>query len=315
MSLHTTHRPGTFKEIVGQDKAVNSLERVLKDGRAHSFILSGGSGLGKTTLARVAANALCGGKANQSNLVEIDAASATGIDAMREVANRSHYRAIGESAIKVMIVDEAHKLSNSAWTSLLKIIEEPPAHTYWFFCTTEPGKIPRAIQTRCLKYELAPVDELLIYELLVKVTAAEKLKVSEEVLEAIAEGAGNSPRAALVALEQCLYCETAGEARALMRSAGQSKGVIDLCRLLASGRGRNWAAAMKIVNQLEGVEAESVRIVVCNYFQTALLNTKSDDKARELLCLLEPFLGQPYNQSDRLAPLLRSIGLALGLDQ
>lgn len=313
-SLHTLYRPKTFKEVLGQPNTVKALEGALKGKRAHAYVLTGPSGTGKTTLARIAADYLCGGQANPSNLVEIDAASHTGIDAMREVASRTHYRAVGGADTKIVIVDECHRLSGAAWASLLKIIEEPPSHVYWFFLTTEPGKIPKTILTRCLRFDLKPVNETTILELIFKVVAAEDLDLHNEVLEAIAESAEGSPRQALVLLEQCRYCETAAEVRAASRSAGQSKETIDLARWLLKGRGQTWAEAMKLVKGLEGTEAESIRIVVLAYMTTVLMGIKNDKEAVRVLGLVECF-SAPYQTSDRFAPLMMSIGMAMGLDQ
>ena len=313
-SLPEKYRPLKFSHVIGQDHVVQSLQHVLKDRRGKVFLFTGPSGCGKTTLARILANEFAGGKATAANIEEVPAADHTGVGDMRNVAGRALYRAVGGSPVKAFIIDEAHRLSGSAWDVLLKPIEEPPAHVYWMFATTNPGKIPKTILTRCLRYDLKPVSETLIMGLLEAVAEAEGLDVSEEVLEAVAEGAGGSPRQALTYLEMCIYAESAGDARQLMRSAGQTREVVDLCRFLLKGHGRSWAEAVKLVKALEGTEAESTRIVVVNYIAAALMGTKDDKNARNLMTLLECF-GTPYQQSDRIAPLLHSLGLALELDR
>lgn len=312
-SLHTTKRPKTFDEVIGQDDIVRSLKRVVKEGRAHAFIFTGPSGTGKTTLARILAGSISG-STNHANIVEIDAATNSGADAMRVVVAQSFYQGMGGSPVKAIIVDECHRLSTAAWTILLKPVEEPPKHVYWMFCSTEPGKIPKTIQTRCLRYDLKPVDEVSIFELLVRVSEEEKFGIGEDILEVIAEGSNGSPRQSLVFLEACRFSETATDARRTIRTAAQMKEPVDLARLLIARRGANWQSAVKIINGMDNVDAETVRIVLVNYVAGCLAKARSEDEAKHLLRVLDCFR-ETYNSTDKLAPLYLSVGLALGMDQ
>ncbi len=313
-SLHVKYRPTNWAEIIGQGDAVRSLKRVVKEGRAHTFLFTGNSGVGKTTIARILANAFANGQGTATNFDEVDAATNSGADAMRAVIAKTFYRAVGASPVKAIIVDECQRLSAAAWTILLKPIEEPPKHVYWMFASTDPGKIPKAIITRCLRFDLKPVDEVSIYELLLKVSKAEGFDTSEDVLEVIAEGSGGSPRQSLVFLEACRFAESASDARRIIRTAAQMKEPVDLAKLLIARRGANWQAALKIINSMTDVDAEGVRIVLVNYIAGALAKSRSEDEAKNLLRVLDAF-SSPYNSSDKLAPLFISVGLALGLDQ
>ena len=313
MSLHTAHRPTSWGDVVGQDHIVKSLQKAAKDKRAHTFLFSGPSGVGKTTLARILANEFAGGKASPANIYEIEAANYTGVDDMRRVLERAAMRAIGSSPVKSIILDEAHRLSGSAWDVLLKPTEEPPSHLYFMFCTTNLGKVPKAIVTRSLAFELKPVSEDKLLELLVNVSDVQGLTVSDDIIEAIVEESAGSPRQSLVFLEACCGCATVAEAKKLMRSAANSAEVIDLCRWLLQPRG-GWNQAVTLVKKLNGAEPESARINIVNYLAQVLLNTKGDDKAKHILTVMEPF-SEPFNTSDKMAPLLRAIALAIGMDQ
>jgi DNA polymerase III gamma/tau subunit len=314
-SLHTKYRPKTLDDIIGQDAVVKGLRRVIKEGRSHAFLFtSPGPGVGKTSLARILANVFAGDEATAANVREVAAADSTGVDAMREIIRYTMTGAIGTSRVKSVILDEVHRLSGSAWDILLKPIEEPPAHVYWMLCSTNPGKIPKTIISRCLRYDLKPVGEDDLGGLLLKVIEAEKMDVNDDVLETIVEEAQGSPRQALVALELCAYCETAAEARAAMRSAAQSREAIDLCKFLVNGGRGGWAEATKLLKAMGDVEAEGIRITIVNYLSAVAMSTKTADKAAQVLDLLQPFVKQ-YNPSDKLAPLLLSLGMALRLDR
>lgn len=313
-ALHVKYRPKRWDEVLGQNHVVQSLRQSVERRRAHTYLLTGPSGTGKTTLARIMANAFVGEGNNAANIEEFKAAEHAGVEDVRAIVERTTYRAIGKSSVKVFILDEVHRLSRQGWDVLLKVTEEPPEHCFWIFCTTEAGKIPKTMLTRCLRYDLKPVPEGTILALLMPIAKAEKLQIPKEVLETIAEGSGNSPRQALVFLEACLNCTTASLARAVMRTAGQDPNVAEMCRWLISGRAYNWLEAMKYLKAMADLEPESVRIIVCNYLAAVLANTKSDNEARKLLGLLECFSTE-YRASEKAAPLMRSVGLAIGLDR
>lgn len=313
-SLTDKYRPQRLEDVLGQDHILKSLRIVIDEKRAKAFIFSGPSGTGKTTLARILANNFSGtNEVSITNVTERDGAFASGAEQVRELVSSLLYRALGESPIKAVIIDECHKLSNTAWNILLKPIEEPPEHVYWMLCTTEPGKIPQTIQTRCVQYGLSPVEEERMLELVCSVSDQEGFTTPDEVLGAIAEEAGGSPRLALNLLEACHAFRTASEVRAHLQKAGENKEVIDLCRFIAADKG-SWPEAMRLVKALEGIEPESIRIQVINYLTAVARNASNNDRALLALSKIEAF-SEPYRQSDKQAPLLMSLGQAMRIGQ
>jgi len=301
---HLKYRPKRWKDVQGQDAVVDSLRKQLasKD-RNHSYALTGPSGTGKTTLARIAASEL---GVLASNLTEIDAASNTGIDDMRAVVAPLRYKGFGDAPNKAVIIDEAHRLSKQAWDSLLKIVEEPPEHVYFFFCTTEAGKIPKAIETRCAAYSLRPLGYDDLMDLLEYVRGKEDLPTTNRVLELIAQSCDGSPRAALVMLQQAHEAKDEEEAARLFETALDNKEVIDLARDLVSGK-LDWQRLTSTLKAMPEMSAESIRIIIVAYLASCLMGSKSENSTIRLLDMLAAF-SKPYPATDKLAPLLLSFG-------
>jgi DNA polymerase-3 subunit gamma/tau len=297
------YRPTTWEEVLGQSSVVSSLRSLIKSSGRRSIILTGPSGVGKTTIARILASKV---RCESSNLLEIDAATHTGIDAMRMIAEQAPYKGFGESAVKVIIVDEAHALSKQAWQSLLKVVEEPPEHVWWIFCTTEPNKIPKTIETRCACFELKPVHVDEIQSLLLKVVCQEGYDTPEEVIITLARHSFGSPRRALVLLNQCYGCKTTKSALAILQKADEEGDAIVLARAIVKG-GLNWSKLMKLLQPLRDQNPESIRIVTLAYLTTVAFGSKSDDQAGRCLELLDCF-SESYNSSEGFAPLLLSLG-------
>jgi DNA polymerase-3 subunit gamma/tau len=217
--LHTKYRPRKLSEVAGQGEICKSLEKALKaTARPHAFLFEGPPGTGKTTLGRIVADRL------SCSVIEIDAASNSGIDAMREVLTTARYQAFGEKANKMYLIDEAHGLSKQAWDSLLKIIEEPPPHIFFVFCTTNVSKVPASIVSRCLSYSLKPLRYDDLMDLLEYVCDEEPLQTDDKILQLIARSCDGSPRVALTMLAKVQGCEDAEEAGVLMQSAMDKPG-------------------------------------------------------------------------------------------
>lgn len=304
--LHNKYRPGTFDGVLGQKDVVKSVKNVLAKGLCRSFIFTGPSGVGKTTIARIIAKEL---DCDKHNLLEINGAAYTGIDDMRQILERLSYLPIGTSPIRVVIVDEAHALSKQAWQSLLKSVEEPPEHVYWIFCTTDVSKIPATIITRCTRYDLKAVKLEDIRLLLGQVCNAEGLEISPRVLAVIADKSDGSPRRALTGLSKCYGCETRDEAiRAMHEVEDESAEVIDLCRALIGGL--TWKKAMRLLVNMKDANPESIRLVMLNYLSKVAMSSKDPDRAGRVLELIDCF-STPCHPSEGMAPILLALGRAI----
>lgn len=230
--LARKYRPQDFTGLLGQDHVVKTLSNEFSTGKIpHAFIFTGIRGTGKTSFARIIAKALnCVGKDNSNtkptitpcltcsvcldtakgvhpDVIEMDAASKTGVDDVREIIENCTY-APASARYKIYIIDEVHMLSNNAFNALLKTLEEPPSHSKFIFATTEIEKIPLTILSRCQRFDLRKIDEENLVQFLGKIAGLEGINFDDESLSLIADVAGGSVRDALSMLDQVQFlCE------------------------------------------------------------------------------------------------------------
>jgi DNA polymerase-3 subunit gamma/tau len=215
-------RPRRFAELVGQEHVVRALTNALETGRVHhAFLFTGTRGVGKTTIARIFAKSLncergtsaepCG-ECNACrdidagrfiDLLEIDAASNTGVDDVREVIDNAQYMP-SRGRVKVYLIDEVHMLSKSAFNALLKTLEEPPGHVKFLLATTDPQKLPVTVLSRCLQFNLKRLDENQISGQIAKILEAEGIAAAPGAIKQLARAADGSLRDGLSLLDQAI---------------------------------------------------------------------------------------------------------------
>ncbi len=223
LALARKYRPQNFDELVGQEVLVTTLSNAIKNDRLHhAYILTGIRGVGKTTTARIIAKTLncldenaakeakaCGVCDNcrlitaskHQDVIEIDAASRTGVDDVREIIESIAYAPVS-AKYKIYIIDEVHMLSNSAFNALLKTLEEPPAHVKFIFATTEIKKVPVTILSRCQRFDLRRLDEVEIKSHLENILKKEEVEPEVRALELIAKASEGSVRDSLSLTDQ-----------------------------------------------------------------------------------------------------------------
>jgi len=223
ISLANKYRPQTFKEVIGQESIETTLMNAVKSGRvAPAYLFYGPRGCGKTTTARLLAKALncqhgptdepCGecpqckeiAASSDLDVLELDAASNTQVDKIREVILDTVSLAAGRDRYKIFILDEVHMLSKSSFNALLKTLEEPPSHVVFILATTEFNKVPLTITSRCQTFRFKPIEEKEIVTHLLDLAGAENFELTDGAAKQIAKNAGGALRDALTILDRAL---------------------------------------------------------------------------------------------------------------
>ncbi len=201
LSLYRKYRPTTFKDVLGQDHVVKVLQGALKEKHpAHAYLFVGSRGTGKTSVARILAREL---GASERDIYEMDAASNTGVDNVRQLREEAFVMPF-ESERKVYIIDEVHMLSKGAFNAFLKLLEEPPSHVVFILATTELEKVPETIQSRCQVFTFKKPTEKVLVEMVTRVAKAEGFALEKAAAELIALLADGSFRDAHGTLQKII---------------------------------------------------------------------------------------------------------------
>lgn len=274
--LARKYRPRLFSDLIGQEAMVRTLSNAFETGRiAHAFMLTGVRGVGKTTTARLLARALnyqqgetrkpsihldppgehCEAimAANHPDVLELDAASRTGVSDMRELLEGVRYSPVS-APYKVYIIDEVHMLSTAAFNALLKTLEEPPAHVKFIFATTEIRKVPVTVLSRCQRFDLKRLDAEALAAHLGRIAKAEGAEISEEGLALIARAAEGSVRDGLSVLDQAIVQnvdggEVSSETIRDMLGLGDRSRLLDVFEMAINADGK--AAIAEITDQIQ----------------------------------------------------------------
>jgi DNA polymerase-3 subunit gamma/tau len=240
--LARKYRPQTFAQLIGQEALVRTLSNAIQAGRlAHAFLLTGVRGVGKTTTARIIARAVncigpdgtggptiepCGtcepclsiAADRQVDVMELDAASRTGVDDIREIIDGVRYKPVS-ARYKVYIIDEVHMLSKNAFNALLKTLEEPPEHTKFVFATTEIRKVPVTVLSRCQRFDLRRIDAAELARHLTDVAGREAATLTPGAAALLARAADGSVRDGLSLLDQAIALAGGGDAATIEEDA------------------------------------------------------------------------------------------------
>ncbi|MEC7763102.1 MAG: DNA polymerase III subunit gamma/tau [Pseudomonadota bacterium] len=259
--LARKYRPETFADLIGQEAMVRTLRNAFAADRiAQAFVMTGIRGIGKTTTARIIAKGMncigpdgtggptvepCGqcehcvaiAEGRHVDVMEMDAASRTGVGDIREIIDSVHYRA-ASARYKIYIIDEVHMLSTSAFNALLKTLEEPPAHVKFIFATTEIRKVPVTVLSRCQRFDLRRIEPEDMIGLLRKIAAKENAEIADDALALITRAAEGSARDATSLLDQAISHgageTTADQVRAMLGLADRGR-VLDLIDMILRG--------------------------------------------------------------------------------
>jgi DNA polymerase-3 subunit gamma/tau len=272
--LARKYRPQTFAELIGQDPMVQTLANAIRRDRlAHAFLMTGVRGVGKTSTARLIAKALncvgpdgnggptidpCGvcepcvaiAEGRHIDVIEMDAASHTGVDDVREIIEAVRYAAVS-ARYKIYIIDEVHMLSRNAFNALLKTLEEPPAHVKFLFATTEADKLPVTVLSRCQRFDLRRIPTPMLAEHFAGICVKESVAADGEALAMIAAAAEGSVRDGLSILDQAIaHADLDGDAKVSAEQVRDMLGLADKSiqrRVFAALLGGDGAALLDLV--------------------------------------------------------------------
>lgn len=283
MNLYNKYRPSSFEEVHGNQETISYLESmVTQKKKPQALLFYGATGCGKTTLARIVSIKLgCG----EMDIQEVNSANFRGIDTVRGLINNSKYKSMTGSA-RVWIIDEVHKMTGDAQNAMLKLLEDPIDDLYFILCTTDPQKLLKTVRDRCIQLPMNPLSEAQIIKLLKSIAKQEAVKVSEDLLERVAEETIGHPRRAIQMLEKLLNVPKKKRLKMLETIASEQSLSFELCKALLTKS--PWKKVSNILKGLKGQDAEGIRRHVMAYAESALIKSDNQRAAAVLEEFIEP---------------------------
>ena len=281
--LYRRRRPRKFSEMVGQDEAVNALQTLGKDGKIpHALLFTGPSGVGKTTAARIIKSCL---KCHDNDFFELNSAEARGIDDIRAIQSRMSFAPIGGKC-RIWLLDETHKVSSDGQNCMLKMLEDTPKHVYFILASSEPGKLIKAIKTRCTEIKFKAIPAALLEKLVMDTAVLEQKPVDKAVAVKIASIAEGSGRAALVMLHQVIGLPGKDAQLNGLEKVDVAATGFNIAQALL--KKVEWKEVAAMLKQAEDQDPEAIRRVVLGYMQSVLRGGAKNKRAWDIIECFRP---------------------------
>lgn len=301
--FYQTYRPQKFSEVIGQSSIVKTLQQaVASDKIGHAYLFTGSRGVGKTTLARILAKAancnhlkdgnpcgvcdVCLNIANGSflDVIEIDAASHTGVDNIRELIEHIRFQP-SQGRTKVFVIDEVHMLSKAAFNALLKTLEEPPSHVLFILATTDIEKVPDTIISRTQRFDFRKITAEQIKQALEQIVKVEKLKLPSEAIDVIVENSEGGMRDALSQLSLAVHLDSSAKASDIHLLLGTTSraSVLELLNLISQGKTQDLAKFFEVQTQanFDAISfARKTLVILQEHLEVSLMGQAKVDKTQ-----------------------------------